>query len=339
MSRPLRLEYENAWYHVLNRGNARAAVFQDADDYELFLDQLTRSCTRLSVAVHAYVLMTNHFHLFINTRLANLSRFMHYLQSVFVQRYNLKHGRSGHLFQGRFKAWLVERGAYGRAVSRYIHLNPVRVHSLESTSIAERRRVLRHYEWSSYPAYIGRRQPHEALVLEDTLREFGDEKTEQRRSYAKYVEEGLVREVDDPFDDAVGQCVLGSEEFISRVGQRLGAEGRHALESRPVARRLTAVPLEEVKRVVKERYGVREAELCARHTKGNEARRMAMWLAGERCAGAMTFGEIGKELGGVTRGTVSRAIQRMGEEMARNRSLRQKGMELRRAIADATFDA
>ena len=126
MARALRLEFEGALYHVCARGNKRERIFNTAKDYLLFVQLLTQSIERFGIELHAYVLLPNHFHLLAATPRANLSRWMHWLLVSYSVSFNLRHRGSGHLFQGRFKSFLVEGDDYVLELSRYIHLNPVR---------------------------------------------------------------------------------------------------------------------------------------------------------------------------------------------------------------------
>jgi len=151
MARPLRIEYEGACYHVMNRGNGRQRVFHGDDDYGLFLDKLARSVETFRVSVRAWCLMPNHFHLYLATPAANLSRFMQSFLTAFTVSHHRRHRSSGHLFGGRFKAVLVEDEAYGQEVGRYIQLNPVRVSRWRRAPLASRREHLRAHPWSSYP--------------------------------------------------------------------------------------------------------------------------------------------------------------------------------------------
>lgn len=126
MARPLRIMYAGAFYHVTARGNERKKIFLSHIDYEKFLSYLTDAIHKYGVALHAFVLMANHYHLIVETPKANLSAFMHVLNSAYTTYFNLKRRRSGHLFQGRYKALLVDKDHYLLELSRYIHLNPVR---------------------------------------------------------------------------------------------------------------------------------------------------------------------------------------------------------------------
>ncbi len=135
MARPLRIEYVDAYYHVMNRGNRRQIVFAEAPDYELFLERLREFSGLFDVRLLCYCCLPNHFHLYVRTVQPNLSRFMQSLLTSFTISLNRRHHSSGHLFQGRFTAHLVENEAYGAEVSRYIHLNPVRIKALRQWRI------------------------------------------------------------------------------------------------------------------------------------------------------------------------------------------------------------
>src|SRR6266576_4491074 len=169
MARPLRLECEAGIYHLLGRGNARQRIFAGERDQAEFMRLLKTSAKRFEVAVIAFVLMGNHFHLVAQTRRANLSRWMHWLMVSYTVYFNWRHARSGHLFQGRYKSFLVEGGEYLLGLSRYVHLNPVRGTVLGAGTPAQRRDRLRGYRWSSYGGYAGLKEQfdfvEEELVL------------------------------------------------------------------------------------------------------------------------------------------------------------------------------
>jgi REP element-mobilizing transposase RayT len=172
MARPLRIEMAGGWYHVTARGNERKRVFRDDKDRGHFLELLEEWVERFAVRPHAYVLMDNHYHLLVETTRPNLGAAMQWLQVSYTVWFNRRHGRVGHLFQGRYKAIVTEAGA-GWALSRYVHLNPVRVGALgldkaarklegagmgakpDAALVRERLARLRGYRWSSYRAYVG----------------------------------------------------------------------------------------------------------------------------------------------------------------------------------------
>ena len=155
MARPIRVEFEGAIYHVMARGNERRAVFRDDNDRQRLLETLAEMVERFGVRVHAYCLMPNHYHLLVGTPRGNLSRAIGWLQVTYTVRFNRRHRRSGHLFQGRFKAQLVEADEYARWLVVYVHLNPVRPRRKGEIIAGERARELDRYEWSSHRDYAG----------------------------------------------------------------------------------------------------------------------------------------------------------------------------------------
>ena len=150
MARPLRIEYPGAFYHVTSRGNERKDIFKSNTDREMFLSYLASAQEKYEAVVHAYCLMSNHYHLMIETPQGNLSQIMKYINSSYTNFFNIKRKRTGHLLQGRYKAILVEADAYATELSRYIHLNPVRAGMVRSPE---------EYRWSSYSYYTERSSP------------------------------------------------------------------------------------------------------------------------------------------------------------------------------------
>ncbi len=149
MARPLRIEFAGALYHVMARGNQRQVIFHDAKDYSRFLETLGEACQKTGWRIHAYVLMSNHYHLLLETPEANLVAGMKWLQGTYTQRHNTRHHACGHLFQGRYKAAPVDANGYFAVVSTYIHLNPARAVLIEIG-----KEPLKRYGWSSYPWYL-----------------------------------------------------------------------------------------------------------------------------------------------------------------------------------------
>ena len=158
MARPLRIEYPGAYYHVTSRGNERKAIFRDGSDRRKFLELLSSSIKQFILRLHAYVLMDNHYHLLVETPVGELSRAIRYLNGVYTQYINRRHRRVGHLFQGRYKAILVDKDSHLIELSRYIHLNPWRVRRGARDPLK--------YQWSSLKAYTGREKAPPWLVTE-----------------------------------------------------------------------------------------------------------------------------------------------------------------------------
>lgn len=232
MTRPLRIEFAGAFYHVVSRGNARQMVFKEATDFAGFVDLLGEVCTRFEWHCHAYCVMGNHYHLVVETRLANLGLGMRHLNGVFTQRYNKRHGRVGHVFQGRYKASLVQEERYLVELARYVVLNPVRA------GIARR---AADWPWSAWPWLAGERAAPRWAQPARVWQALHADPGEARRRFAALVAEGMGERVPGWSRDGI----LGTEEYRARLGRFLatqrGAEGtslQARLADRPPLERL-----------------------------------------------------------------------------------------------------
>lgn len=203
MSRPLRIEYPGAVYHVTSRGNDKQAVFQDDQDRETFLEILAHVNKRYNWLCHAYCLMDTHYHLMIETPDANLSLGMRQLNGVFTQARNKRFKKTGHLFQGRFKAVLIQKESHLLEVCRYVVLNPVRAHMVERPE---------EWKWSSYRATAGKEMPPPCLAIDWVLGQFGRSRDKAEIGYRQFVQWGIGK--DAPWLDVKGQILLGDDEFI-----------------------------------------------------------------------------------------------------------------------------
>ena len=203
MARPLRLEFAGAIYHLTARGNRREDIFEDNVDREVFLSVLEKVCDTYNWVCHAYCLMSNHYHLLIETPDGNLSKGMRQLNGVYTQAHNRKHGRSGHVFQGRYKAIVVEKEAYLLELCRYIVLNPVRAGMVRSA---------KDWPWSSYRATAGQREGPSWLNTAWLLSEFGKRKKVAIERYKAFVAEG--KDQPAPWSLLRGQIFLGSDVFV-----------------------------------------------------------------------------------------------------------------------------
>lgn len=209
MARPLRIEYEGALYHVTSRGNARESIFFDDDDRVAFLDILAQVVERYGWICHAYCLMTNHYHLLIETPNANLSRGMRQLNGIYTQATNRRHDRTGHLLQGRFKSILVEKESHLLQLARYVVLNPVRARMVRSP---------RDWKWSSYRATAGQVDPPEFLSIDWILSQFDDDPARAVHAYRRFTRQGRAVCV---WDDLRGGSLLGTKAFIERLKPHL----------------------------------------------------------------------------------------------------------------------
>lgn len=202
MARPLRLEFAGALYHITCRGNERKAIYFDDTDFELFLTLLDKVCEQYNWVVHAYCLMTNHYHLLLETPDANLSKGMRQLNGTFTQAINRKHQRVGHLFQGRYKAILVDKDAYLLELSRYIVLNPIRANMVQT---------LEDWRWSSWHAVVWRLASPSWLATDALLAMFAKQRKIAREKYAEFVQQG---EGVSLWGKLTNQVFFGNDDFV-----------------------------------------------------------------------------------------------------------------------------
>ncbi|WP_337879848.1 transposase [Rheinheimera sp.] len=231
MSRPLRLEFAGALYHVTSRGNERKAIYLEEADFDRFLEILAQVCQRYNWVIHAYCLMTNHYHLLLETPDANLSAGMRQLNGVYTQQFNHHHRRVGHLLQGRYKAILVEKESHLLEVSRYIVLNPVRAHMVNSCA---------EWLWSSYSCTCGMQPTPPWLAVDQLLLMFASERHSAIEHYQRFVNAGLLN---DLWAGLKQQLFIGSDEFVTRMQHQI-KQPDLLTEVPAVQKRSIAKPLE-----------------------------------------------------------------------------------------------
>jgi len=325
MTRPLRIEYPGAWYHVTTRGNEQREIFRDDKDRIRFLEALEESIERFKVEVHCYVLMSNHFHFLLRTSEANLSRFMHRFNVAYTVYYNLRHHRAGHLYQGRLKAIVVEADEYLKEVSRYLHLNPVRLKKYKELTIEEKARILKEYRWSSLRGYMGMGKRGEFVTYEDVLGYMGGDTKEGKRRYGEFVISGLSKGIKNPLGEAQAGVVLGTESFTEWIRETFIDGRRGAGKEQPQVKMLRGViPVEEIVRVVGEEYGVRPEELLMARSVHREARRVLIEMSYRLNMSGKSLQKIGDELGCISGAAVRNNHMRLQKEMARDRALEKR---------------
>jgi len=316
MGRPLRIEAAGMWYHIMNRGNLRKEIFKSDKDYYKFLDNLVDNCEKFNVEIHSYVLMPNHFHFFLKTNEANLSRFMHRQLTAYTNWFNQKYERVGHLFQGRYKSIVVDNNTYGTEITRYIHLNPVRTKKNSKLSLREKRKLLKSYQWSSYPAMIGRKPAYPFLHVHETLECFGNNYKDQIKSYIDFVDEGIKSFLVSPLKKIVGQSVLGSPAFVREIQSMLKTENsidKNNVKQEDTVRKFISIPIEKIFEVVCEEYNV-DVQLILKNGRGNrnvEPRQVTFYLATKFCIGIMTFNKLAELMGCKSGTAVSKAVKRI----------------------------
>lgn len=213
MARPLRIEFPGALYHVTSRGDRQEAICEDDEDRRAYLEILGDVVERFGWLCYAYCLMGNHYHLVIETLEGNLSKGMRHLNGVYTQVSNRRHGRGGHLFQGRYKAILIDKDAYWLEVSRYVVLNPVRAGIVKEPG---------GWPWSSYNATLGAKSPPSWLKVDVLLEQFGQKRSVARRRYKSFVDEGVGRE--SLWRELKHQIYLGDDRFVTQTQARLDDE-------------------------------------------------------------------------------------------------------------------
>ena len=233
MSRPLRIEFAGGLYHVTSRGDRREAIFLSDPDRLVFLALLEEVVLTYNWVVHAYCLMDNHYHLLIETPDANLSKGMRQLNGIYTQRFNRLHGRVGHVFQGRYKAVIIQKDEYLLEVARYIVLNPVRAQMLYNPA---------DWPWSSYRATAGLDETPCWLVTDWLLSAFSQQRVAAIEGYCRFVADG--KNQPKPWQKLRNQVFLGSDSFVAELLSRIQDEPLQEIPSaqrRPPAQSLPQI--------------------------------------------------------------------------------------------------
>ena len=242
MSRPIRIEFPDALYHVTARGDRREDIFEDDHDRRTFLATLATVVEQFNWLCYAWCLMDNHYHLLIQTPDGNLSRGMRQLNGVFTQTSNRRHQRVGHLFQGRFKAILVDSDAYLLELARYVVLNPVRAGMVKKPG---------NWPWSSYRASLGSAPADAFLAIDGLLAQFAKRRSVAQARYAQFVTEGIKGS--SPWQHLKGQVFLGDEKFVERMQAHVEEQQRRDVQI-PIAHRRPPPPtLKEIGKAAPDR--------------------------------------------------------------------------------------
>ncbi|MCF6219434.1 MAG: transposase [Gammaproteobacteria bacterium] len=309
MPRPLRIEYENAYYHVMNRGTGRRAIFHGDEYYGVFLQILGEVHRRFGVQIHSYCLMRNHYHLLVKTPEGNLGRAMRHINGVYTQRHNRLRKTDGPLFRGRYKAILVEEDSYQLQVSRYIHCNPLKAKSVES---------LDRYQWSSYPAYLGDKPAPTWLYRDEVYGQLGV-KRKLKEKYRAFVEQGVDEELTAFYGKGNQRPYLGSDEFRAWVyQQRITADeevNQKILQQfRP--------DFDQVIKHILDEFSVDMSDIMGRQRgrrEENIPRWVVMYLGQELCG--LRLRQIADSLGLKRTGSIPTTIGKLRRRMEKDKSL------------------
>ncbi|MBN1444903.1 MAG: transposase [Candidatus Omnitrophica bacterium] len=216
MARQIRVEFPGAVYHITARGNEGQVIFRDNTDHKIFLTLLSEMAKQFGVKIHVYCLMPNHYHLVVATPRGNLSQSIGWLQVTYTIRFNRRHNRYGHLFQGRFKAILVDADAYAQTLTLYLHLNPVRPEDKNIAIPADRMKTLNAYPWSSHQAYAETVKGPAWLDM-SWLQYWGKDKESARKAYMDSIRRRFNKPAEKIWDNIKNNIVLGGDTLLKRV--------------------------------------------------------------------------------------------------------------------------
>jgi len=319
MARPLRIEYEGALYHITARGNERRKIYFAESDYEKFKQYIVEAKEKHDCIIHCYVLMGNHYHLIIETSRANLSRVMHFINGAYTTYINVKRKRSGHLFQGRYKAIVIDADSYLLELSRYIHLNPVRAGIVENPG---------EYPYSSYKSYITKNK--ESMITRDLILEMlSKQKGGVKKRYRAYVESVLGEELENPLKNIYGGMMLGSNIFIKNI---LGRIKEDYLQKEEVSHRRAlkaSLGIDETVEFVSEYFKISKDDIL--RSESGEARKIAIYLIKRHTA--VTNRQIGELFGDISYSAVAKAYQRFKKQLEKDKALRRKIVKIEKEMS------
>ncbi len=305
MARPLRIEFPDALYHVTSRGNEQRPIFSDDIDRKMFLTFLGQAVQRFGWSLTAWVLMTNHFHLVIQTPEANLSRGMHWLNGTYAGWFNRRHKRSGHLFQGRFHSFLVEKETYLRELLRYVVLNPVRAKMVARPE---------DYLWSSYRSTAGINVADNWLDVRSILGLFDADPAVAQRQYQEFVSAKLESS-ECLWDNVVNGFYLGTEAWAKNMRKIVESTPRST--DHPVAQRAIGRP--KMATIISAVAAVTRSAVDLRAMRGGPLRRLVAWIGWNE--GLVTLRSIAASLRLRSEGHVSGMIRRCEHEFGQDSSL------------------
>jgi REP element-mobilizing transposase RayT len=298
MSRPLRIEYPGAFYHVINRGLERREIFRTKQDYEYFLSLLSQTHQKYGLVIHSYCLMPNHYHIYLETPHGHLSKIMRELDGHYTQKFNKKHARVGPLMQGRYKAVVVEQDSYSLQLSKYIHLNPVRAKIVKNPE---------EFLWSSYAVYVGKAEAPDFLKTNFLLGQFSSSVKKARKGFKEFT----LQDMEDgwsPEKEAYKGLILGGSDFISRI-----QDAHLAGKSDPEIPKLKAAQ----KQLLPEQIHKFVAALTKDKNIANK-----LFIFALKKYSSLTLNEIGATAGGLSYMAVSKIAKRIEDKSKKDKTLK-----------------
>lgn len=306
MTRPLRIEYPKAWYHVMNRGRRGEDIFSQKKDYGIFISLLQETTEMFDLRVSAYCLMSNHYHLLVQTPLANLARAMRHINGVYTQRYNRRRKIDGQLFRGRYKSVLVAEDSHLLELLRYIHRNPIRAKMCNS---------LKEYPWSSHHGYISMTEEWSWIHKEFLLKTFSENKNKARKEYKKFVQCDDSENVLSFYSKKNIASCFGPKDFVEWIKNKYWQVKAH--EEIPESKQL-APTLQEIKKTVSRVYDVDlDSLMITKRGSVNEPRNIAIYIARKRFG--LRLDEIGSAFGLEKYSSVSSIVCRTEQQLIKNK--------------------
>ena len=319
MSRPLRIQYPDAWYHVMNRGRRAEAIFRGKKDYIAFIELLKETAELWNLRISAYCLLKNHYHLLVQTPDANLSRCMRHINGVYTQRFNKAHNIDGQIFRGRYKSILIDADSYLLELIRYIHRNPIEAGLVKQ---------LGKYSWSSHQGYLSDAKKWDWLYKDFVLSMFSNDRRLGIKRYKEFVSKKSPDEINRILGKKNLPSALGSDGFMDWLKRTFSGKKRH-LEV-PESK-LLAPDVEKLKEVVCKSYDVEGGALTiTRRGIPNEPRNVAIYLM--RHMRGDSLEDIGREFKVAKYSSVSSVIERMKTRIAKNRKLKMQIERLKEEI-------
>jgi putative transposase len=319
MSRPLRIQYPDAWYHVMNRGRHGEMIYLDEQDYTAFIDLLQEAGAMWNIRIAAYCLMTNHYHILLQTPQANLDRCMRHINGIYTQRFNRKHHADGQIFRGRYKALLIDADNYLLEVVRYIHRNPVRAGMVNQP---------REYRWSSHRGYLSESSNWQWLSRNFVLEMLDNNKSTQMKAYNDFMNQMESDGIQDFYEKKNLPSILGTDGFIEKIKARFFEIKRH--EEIPQSRYLEPT-IEDIKKITSKMYKT-DMERLSKSRRGipNEARNVAVYLA--RCYTGKKLEEIGSAFAIAKYSTVSSIVGKIREQRRSDKALAKRMLQVEKLI-------
>jgi len=326
MARSLRIQYAGAFYHVTCRGNEQRPVFLSDDDREAFLLILQESLRIYRVILHAYVLMDNHFHLLVETPDGNLGEFMRRFSVSYTSYFNRMHRRTGHLFQGRYKALLVDKDGYLMQLTRYIHCNPVRTKKWDGKSPAEKLVFLRSYQWSSLPGFLDESKAIPWVTYDTTLGTSVSERKQARRQYGRELEREIRDGGERLTEKAAGGLILGEAPFVAWVRERF-LQDKDGDREMPTLRALVRRKPDEIAEAIGRVVGEKTEDVFGKPGAGRMLAMEFLYQMGE-----LNNREIGERMG-IDYSTVSVSRRRLRDRMKKDGDLRRQYAEVEKELS------